>query len=167
MARGGPDSATHSFFICIGDQPSLDQGGMRNADGQGFAAFGRVVAGDGRGARDPRGAVRGPAAEAAGGNREGVPEGRAGWGGAGTVNTRAILVGLGLGLGLGIAASATGSPSLLRAAEAAEPLGQVFLRAIQMVVIPLVAAVVFVGVARIGNLRKLGRLGAFRWASSG
>ena len=45
MARGGPDSATHSFFICIGDQPSLDQGGMRNADGQGFAAFGRVVAG--------------------------------------------------------------------------------------------------------------------------
>ncbi|MYG81987.1 MAG: peptidylprolyl isomerase, partial [Gemmatimonadetes bacterium] len=45
MARGGPDSATHSFFICIGDQPSLDQGGMRNADGQGFAAFGRGVAG--------------------------------------------------------------------------------------------------------------------------
>ena len=45
MARGGPDSATHSFFICIGDQPSLDHGGMRNSDGQGFAAFGRVVAG--------------------------------------------------------------------------------------------------------------------------
>ena len=45
MARGGPDSATHSFFICIGDQPSLDFGGKRNADGQGFAAFGRVVDG--------------------------------------------------------------------------------------------------------------------------
>ena len=45
MARGGPDSATHSFFICIGDQPSLDFGGKRNADGQGFAAFGRVVEG--------------------------------------------------------------------------------------------------------------------------
>ena len=45
MARGGPDTATHSFFICIGDQPSLDYGGMRNPDGQGFAAFGRVVAG--------------------------------------------------------------------------------------------------------------------------
>ncbi|MXV96429.1 MAG: peptidylprolyl isomerase, partial [Gemmatimonadetes bacterium] len=29
MARGGPDTATHSFFICIGDQPSLDFGGMR------------------------------------------------------------------------------------------------------------------------------------------
>ena len=45
MARGGPDTATHSFFICIGDQPSLDFGGKRNADGQGFAAFGRVVEG--------------------------------------------------------------------------------------------------------------------------
>lgn len=45
MARGGPDTATHSFFICIGAQPSLDFGGMRNPDGQGFAAFGRVVAG--------------------------------------------------------------------------------------------------------------------------
>ena len=45
MGRGGPDTATQSFFICIGDQPSLDFGGMRNPDGQGFAAFGRVVAG--------------------------------------------------------------------------------------------------------------------------
>ena len=45
MARGGPDTATQSFFICIGDQPSLDFGGMRNPDGQGFAAFGRVVDG--------------------------------------------------------------------------------------------------------------------------
>jgi peptidyl-prolyl cis-trans isomerase A (cyclophilin A) len=45
MARGGPDSATNSFFICIGDQPSLDFGGMRNPDGQGFAAFGIVLDG--------------------------------------------------------------------------------------------------------------------------
>ena len=45
MARSGPDSATSSFFITIGDQPSLDFGGKRNADGQGFAAFGRVIAG--------------------------------------------------------------------------------------------------------------------------
>jgi peptidyl-prolyl cis-trans isomerase A (cyclophilin A) len=45
MARSDPGSATSSFFICIGDQPSLDFGGARNADGQGFAAFGRVVSG--------------------------------------------------------------------------------------------------------------------------
>jgi peptidyl-prolyl cis-trans isomerase A (cyclophilin A) len=45
MARSGPDTARSDFFICIGDQPSLDYGGERNADGQGFAAFGRVVRG--------------------------------------------------------------------------------------------------------------------------
>lgn len=45
MARSGPDSARSQFFICIGDQPSLDYGGTRNPDGQGFAAFGRVVSG--------------------------------------------------------------------------------------------------------------------------
>ncbi len=45
MARDGPDSATSGFFICIGDQPALDSGGLRNPDGQGFAAFGRVIRG--------------------------------------------------------------------------------------------------------------------------
>ena len=45
MARDGPDTATSDFFICIGDQPSLDFGGKRNPDSQGFAAFGRVVKG--------------------------------------------------------------------------------------------------------------------------
>lgn len=45
MARDGADTATSDFFICIGDQPSLDFGGKRNPDGQGFAAFGRVVKG--------------------------------------------------------------------------------------------------------------------------
>jgi peptidyl-prolyl cis-trans isomerase A (cyclophilin A) len=45
MARGAPDSATSGWFICINDQPSLDFGGNRNPDGQGFAAFGRVISG--------------------------------------------------------------------------------------------------------------------------
>ncbi len=45
MARGGPNSATSSFFITIGAQPSLDEGGHRNLDLQGFAAFGQVTAG--------------------------------------------------------------------------------------------------------------------------
>jgi peptidyl-prolyl cis-trans isomerase A (cyclophilin A) len=45
MARDGPDTATSDFFICIGDQPALDFGGKRNPDGQGFAAFGRVLLG--------------------------------------------------------------------------------------------------------------------------
>ena len=45
MARDGPDTGTSDFFICVGDQPALDYGGKRNPDGQGFAAFGRVVKG--------------------------------------------------------------------------------------------------------------------------
>jgi peptidyl-prolyl cis-trans isomerase A (cyclophilin A) len=47
MARDGPDTATSDFFICIGAQPELDFGGKRNPDGQGFAAFGKVVKGMG------------------------------------------------------------------------------------------------------------------------
>jgi len=45
MARLEPGSASSEFFICINDQPELDFGGKRNPDGQGFAAFGRVVSG--------------------------------------------------------------------------------------------------------------------------
>lgn len=45
MARDAPGSATSEFFICLGDNPSLDHGGARNKDGAGFAAFGRVVVG--------------------------------------------------------------------------------------------------------------------------
>lgn len=45
MARLEPGSASTEFFICIGNQPELDFGGMRNPDGQGFAAFGKVTKG--------------------------------------------------------------------------------------------------------------------------
>ena len=45
MARSTPASATCNFFICINDQPSLDYGGKRHPDGQGFAAFGKVTSG--------------------------------------------------------------------------------------------------------------------------
>ena len=46
LARGdvGTGSAAY-FFITVGVQPSLDFGGTRNPDEQGFAAFGRVVDG--------------------------------------------------------------------------------------------------------------------------
>jgi peptidyl-prolyl cis-trans isomerase A (cyclophilin A) len=49
MARKAPGwstpLATSEFFVCIGDAKALDFGGARNADGQGFAAFGRVARG--------------------------------------------------------------------------------------------------------------------------
>lgn len=45
MARSTPDTARDSFSIVVGDQPSMDFGGARQPDGQGFAAFGQVVRG--------------------------------------------------------------------------------------------------------------------------
>lgn len=46
MARGAAaDSAASDFFLCIGENASLDFAGARAADGQGFAAFGRVLRG--------------------------------------------------------------------------------------------------------------------------
>jgi peptidyl-prolyl cis-trans isomerase A (cyclophilin A) len=45
LARFAPGAVYHSFFICLRDEPALDFSGARNPDGQGFAAFGRVVEG--------------------------------------------------------------------------------------------------------------------------
>lgn len=45
MARTTPGTAAAEFFICIGDQPGFDYGGENNPDGQGYAAFGKVVKG--------------------------------------------------------------------------------------------------------------------------
>lgn len=45
MARSNPGTASSEFFFCINDQPELDFGGKRNPDGQGFAAFGKVIKG--------------------------------------------------------------------------------------------------------------------------
>lgn len=45
MARMEPGTASSEIFICIGNQPELDFGGKRNPDGQGFAAFGKVING--------------------------------------------------------------------------------------------------------------------------
>ncbi len=45
MARLEPGTASSEIFICINDQLELDFGGQRNPDGQGFAAFGKVISG--------------------------------------------------------------------------------------------------------------------------
>jgi len=43
LARDKPGTGTTEFFICVGDQPGFDYGGENNPDGQGYAAFGKVV----------------------------------------------------------------------------------------------------------------------------
>lgn len=45
LARDKPGSGTTEFFICVGNQPGFDFGGENNPDGQGYAAFGKVVKG--------------------------------------------------------------------------------------------------------------------------
>jgi peptidyl-prolyl cis-trans isomerase A (cyclophilin A) len=45
LARTGIGTANTEFFICIGDQTQFDYGNKMLGDGQGFAAFGRVVQG--------------------------------------------------------------------------------------------------------------------------
>lgn len=46
LPRAEPGTATGAgLFICLEDTPALDFGALRNADGQGFAAFGRVTSG--------------------------------------------------------------------------------------------------------------------------
>jgi proton glutamate symport protein len=86
------------------------------------------------------------------------------------VRHAAMAIGLLAGLGFGLLAAATGNPLLQEVARGLQPIGTLFVRALQMVVIPLVAAVLFLGVAGLGDLRKLGRLGAwalgFIWAST-
>ena len=45
LARQEPGTAHTEFFICVGDQHGLDFGGENNPDGQGYAAFGKVIKG--------------------------------------------------------------------------------------------------------------------------
>jgi DAACS family dicarboxylate/amino acid:cation (Na+ or H+) symporter len=61
---------------------------------------------------------------------------------------------------LGLVAALTESPLLLGLAEGIEPVGAAFVNLLKMVVIPLVAGVLFVGVAALGDLKRLGQIGA-------
>jgi DAACS family dicarboxylate/amino acid:cation (Na+ or H+) symporter len=74
-----------------------------------------------------------------------------------------ILIGLAVGALLGLAANALlgpTNPSLVwTVRNITEPIGQLFLRLILMVVIPLVLSSLIVGVAGIGDVRRLGRVG--------
>src|SRR5581483_11811186 len=79
-------------------------------------------------------------------------------------------IGLLLGLLFGLVASATGSPAMISLATGIEPVGTAFVNLIRMVVVPLVGTTVFTGVVRLGDPRRLGRLGAitlaFFWSTT-
>src|SRR5213595_2440017 len=81
-----------------------------------------------------------------------------------------MALGLAAGLGLGLAAVLTHSPLLFAVTQWLRPLGTLFLNLLSMVVIPLVATALFAGVAGLGDLRRVGRLGirtlAFFWGTT-
>jgi Na+/H+-dicarboxylate symporter len=74
-----------------------------------------------------------------------------------------ISIGLILGAAVGVLANlmqaSTGSDWLVTLIVIIKPLGTAFIRAITMIVIPLVVASLLVGVASLGDLRTLGRFG--------
>src|SRR2546422_8393412 len=81
-----------------------------------------------------------------------------------------MALGLVAGLGLGLAAVLTQSPLLLAVTQWLRPLGTLFQNLLSMVVIPLVATALFAGIAGLGDLRRVGRLGVrtlgFFWGTT-
>src|SRR5438105_859194 len=81
-----------------------------------------------------------------------------------------MTIGLGAGLTLGLAAAWSQQPALLTLARGLRPLGTLFLNLLWMVVIPLVVTALFAGVAGLGSVRRVGRLGirtlGFFWTAT-
>src|SRR5437899_8970497 len=81
-----------------------------------------------------------------------------------------MTIGLGAGLALGLAAAWSQQPALLTVARGLRPLGTLFLNLLWMVVIPLVVTALFAGVAGLGSVRRVGRLGirtvGFFWTTT-
>lgn len=73
--------------------------------------------------------------------------------------TLQVLAGLVLGLALGIGASVSTARWLTALPPLAEPVGALFINAIRMTVIPLVAASLMAGVASLRDARTVGRVG--------
>lgn len=63
---------------------------------------------------------------------------------------------LGLALGIGVGALFYGNPSVQ---EYFQPIGDIFIRLIKMIVIPIVVSSLIVGVAGVGDIKKLGKIG--------
>ena len=74
--------------------------------------------------------------------------------------TSAVIAALVAGLLLGAIVSASGNPALASAVGWIEPLGELWVNAIRMTVVPLVVALLIGGVASVADLSIVGRLGA-------
>jgi Na+/H+-dicarboxylate symporter len=70
-----------------------------------------------------------------------------------------VLAGLVAGVLVGIAARFPGAGALRQVVLVLEPLGTMFIRLLSMTIVPLIVASLFVGVASLGHVRRLGRIG--------
>ncbi len=73
-----------------------------------------------------------------------------------------IVIGLVIGIVAGLVANAMQGPDntfIPLAVSIAEPIGKLFLRLMQMMVLPLVFSALFLAVVDVGDLRKLGKIG--------
>jgi Na+/H+-dicarboxylate symporter len=70
-----------------------------------------------------------------------------------------LVAGAAVGVGVNLVAAQTGSTAGVDLVRRLEPIGTAFIRAITMIVIPLVVASLIVGAASLGDLRTLGRIG--------
>jgi Na+/H+-dicarboxylate symporter len=70
-----------------------------------------------------------------------------------------IFLGLAAGVVVGGASKVTSLEPLRRIVISIEPFGTVFIRLVTMTVVPLVVASLFLGVATLGDMRRLGRIG--------
>lgn len=74
-------------------------------------------------------------------------------------STRVVLA-LGLAIGGGIVIAALDSNAWLRAVDTLAPIGTLWVNAIRMTIIPLVASLLITGIASASDVRAIGRLGA-------
>ena len=73
--------------------------------------------------------------------------------------TTRVLIALVAGIGAGVAIAGSGSPRLVQAAVAIEPLGTLWINAIRMTVIPLVVGSLIVGITSAPSASAIGRVG--------
>jgi Na+/H+-dicarboxylate symporter len=81
------------------------------------------------------------------------------------MRVRRVVIGLIAGLIVGSAIGSWGSPVALRVVGFVEPIGQLWLNAVRMTVLPLVVSLLFVGVAGASGDDAMGRVGVATLAS--
>jgi Na+/H+-dicarboxylate symporter len=70
-----------------------------------------------------------------------------------------VLIALIVALALGAAVAASGSATLLNAADIVAPIGTLWINAIRMTIIPLIVSLLITGVASAGDTKTIGRIG--------